>query len=211
QRVVDIAVRCDAASGSDRPIGTRRGLGAASNGGNLRHADAGNDSRRTYGAWSDTHIEHIQTGLDQRRRAVRRGHVISRQVEIGIAPTNLPDHVENVFRVAMGGVDGDQVRTRPYQAIHALFPILPDAHRGADSQAAARVFAGVGVLDFLFDVLNRDQTPEAKLVFDNQKFFNAMLMQEFLSLVEVDAGFYRHQVIFGHDLGNRTIKPFFEP
>jgi len=25
----------------------------------------------------------------------------------------------------MGGVDGDQVRTRPYQAIHSLFPILP--------------------------------------------------------------------------------------
>ena len=94
--------------------------------------------------------------------------------------------------MTMGGIDGDQVDTRSNQRFDPLFPIRTDAHRGADAQPAALVFRGVGKLNLLFDVLDRDQALELKAVVNDQKFFDAVLVQQFFRLIETHARFYCH-------------------
>ena len=89
----------DPAVGDDRHVTTRRRFGAATDGGDLRHADPGNDSRRADRAWSHADFDDVHTGFDQRRRAFRCGDVTAGEIEIRIAPTNASDHVENpVYR-----------------------------------------------------------------------------------------------------------------
>ncbi len=97
-----------------------------------------------------------------------------------------------------------------HQTLDSLFPVGAHADRGADAQPAALVFARVGILNFLFDVFDRDQTFELEALVHDQKLFDAMLVQQLFCSVEIDAGLHRHQVFLGHDLGYRTIVALFE-
>ncbi len=58
--------------------------------------------------------------------------------------------------MAVSSVDGNEIDAGAHKAFNALFPVCADADGGADAQPAALVFAGVGILNFLFDIFDRD-------------------------------------------------------
>ena len=121
----DIAGIFDAAVGDDRHVVLRRRFGAAADGGDLRHADAGDDARRANRTRADADFDDVDAGFDQRRRAFGRGHVAAGKIEIRITPANLADDIENIFRMAMRRIDGDQIHAGAHQALDPLFPIGP--------------------------------------------------------------------------------------
>src|SRR5688500_798846 len=199
----------DAAVGDNRHVVARRRLGATTDRRDLRHADPGNDAGRADRTGSDADLDDVDARLNQRRRALISCDVAAGKIEIRIAPANLADDIEHIFRMAMRRVDGDEIDAGAHQTFDALFPIRPHANRGADAKAAAPVLARVGILNFLFDVFDRDQPLELEAVVYDQQFFDAVLVQQLFCGIQIDAGPHRHEIFLRHDLGYRTIVALF--
>ena len=72
-------------------------------------------------------------------------------------------------------------------------------YRGTDPQAAQLVLAGMGVLDLLLDVLDRDQTLEAALLVDHQELLDSVPVEQQLGLLEGGAHRRGDQVFLGHE------------
>ncbi len=110
----------------------------------------------------------------------------------------------------MGGVDDYDIHSGGDQGVDTLHPVIADSDGGADAQAAEVVLAGVGILAYLFDVLDGDQTLELALIVDHKQLFDAVPVQVLLGLLEGCSRRNRHQLILGHDVGNRLLEPGFE-
>src|ERR1044071_6441320 len=117
-----------------------------------------------------------------------------------MAPADEAHRFEDVFRMAVGGVDDDHVDAGLHQRVDALLAVRADADGGADAEPAPFVFARVRILRLLLDVLDRDQTSELELLVDDEKLFDAVAMENLLGLVELDAGPRRDEIVLGHDL-----------
>ncbi len=148
--------------------------------------------------------------MNQGRRALVRGDVATGKIEVRIAPANLADDVEHIFRMAVRSIDRHQIDSRAHQAFYTLFPIGAHADSGANAQTTALVLAGVGILNFLFDVLDRNQPLELEAVVHDQELFDAVLVQQLFCRVEIDAGFHRDEILFRHHLGNGPVMALFE-
>src|SRR4029450_401955 len=85
-----------------------------------------------------------------------------------------------------------------------------DTHRGADAQPAALILAGAEILNGLLNVFDGDQPLEFKIVVDDEQFFDAVAVQQFLGGLEIHARSHRYQIILGHDLGYSTVEAPFE-
>ncbi len=68
----------------------------------------------------------------------------------------------------------------------------------ADAQAALFVFAGVGVFQFLLDVLDGDEAFELVVVVDDEELFDTMLVEDLLGLLERSADGDGDEVGLGH-------------
>ena len=86
-------------------------------------------------------------------------------------------------RMAVRGIDHDQIDARLDQPLGAVEALVADRGRGGDAQAALLVLAGVRIGDRLLDVLHRDQADAAVLVVDHQQLLDAVLVQQALGLV----------------------------
>jgi hypothetical protein len=72
-----------------------------------------------------------------------------------------PAHaVDDALRVAVRGVDDDDVHTRLDQRRDARLGVAADTDRRADAQAFLGVLAGVRVVGGLLDVLDRDHAAQ---------------------------------------------------
>ena len=60
--------------------------------------------------------------------------------------------------------------------------------------------AAIGVLLDLFDILDGDQALKTAFFIDDQQFFNAVLMEQGLAMLQVDAHLGGHQIFAGHDI-----------
>ena len=89
-------------------------------------------------------------------------------------------------RVAMGGVDDDEVDVGVDQPLATLEAGVADARGGGDAKAALLVLGGVRVEAALLDVLDGDQADAAIVLVDDEQLLDAVLMQEPLGLVLVD-------------------------
>ena len=79
--------------------------------------------------------------------------------------------------MAVGGVDGDDVYLAADQFLGPFEKITGRANGGAHAQAALFVLGRVGVLQFLLNVLDRDQALERVVVVHHQQFLNAVSVQ----------------------------------
>ena len=77
--------------------------------------------------------------------------------------------VEHVLRMAVRGIDDDEIDAGVDQRLGALEALVADGGRGGDAQPALLVLAGVRVGDRLFDVLDGDQADAAIVVVDHQR------------------------------------------
>ena len=93
------------------------------------------------------------------------------------------DGVEHVLRMAVRGIDHDEIDAGRDQRFGAREALVADGGRGGDAQPALLVLAGVRIGDRLLDVLDGDQADAAILVVDHQQLLDAVLMQQALGLV----------------------------
>jgi hypothetical protein len=93
-----------------------------------------------------------------------------------------------------------------YQLLGALEEVAGRADRGPYPQPALRILGGIGVLQLLLYVLNRDQTLQEVLIVHHQQLFHAMLVKDGLCLLESGADRDRDQVVLGHHLGHGQVE-----
>jgi hypothetical protein len=84
----------------------------------------------------------------------------------------------------VGAVDGEHVHFGFGQFLGALQKIAGGADGRAYAQASLRILGGVGIFQFLLNVFYGDQSFEVVLVVDDQKFFDAMLVENFFGIFE---------------------------
>ena len=111
--------------------------------------------------------------------------------------------IEHALRMAVRGVDHDDVDLGIDQQLGAAQPVLADAGRRGGAQAALLVLAGAGELVGLLDVLDGDQADAAIVVVDHQQLLDAALVQEPLGLVRAHAFAHRDQLLLGHQRAHR--------
>ena len=79
----------------------------------------------------------------------------------------------------MRAVDREHVNLGFREFLRALQKITGSSDGCADAQAAVGVLGGVGILQFLLDVLNRDQAFQVVLVVDDREAFRRDAREEF--------------------------------
>ena len=89
--------------------------------------------------------------------------------------------------MTMRRIDSDQIDAGSHQRLDPLFPVGAHTHRRADAQTTPLVFAGIRILNFLLDVLDRDQSLELEVVVHHQELLDPVLMQNLFGLIETDA------------------------
>ena len=98
----------------------------------------------------------------------------------------------------MSGVDGEDVGLGLGHFDGALQEVAGGADRGADAQAALIVFRGARIFELFLDVFYGDQAFEVEVLIDDEKFFDAMLLQDALGFVERGADGNGDEIVLGH-------------
>ena len=93
------------------------------------------------------------------------------------------DRVEHPLRMAVRGVDDDQVDAGLDQPLGALEAVVADAGGGGDAQAALLVLGGVGVGCAFSMSLTVIRPTQRYCVVDDQQLLDAVLVQQALGLV----------------------------
>ena len=179
-------------------------------GGDLRHAGAGDHARGADGAGADADFDGVGAGVDEGLGAFVGGDVAGEEIDVGEALLDFADGVEDARGVAVGGVDGEDVDALADQLGGALEVVAGGADGGADAQAALLILGGVGVLQFLLDVLDGDEALEFVVFVDDEEFFDAVLVEDFLGLLERGADGDGDEVFFGHHFGDGDVGAGFE-
>ena len=113
-------------------------------GGELRHADAGDDAGGADRARADADLDRVGAGIDQRLGAVGGGDVAGDDLGRVGEPADLADRVEDARGMAVRGVDHEDIDAGIEQRLGPLDPFRTCAGRGGGAQAPLLVLAGVG-------------------------------------------------------------------
>ena len=157
----------DAAVGDERDFGLPARLRRLDDGRELRHADAGDHARRADGAGPDADLDAIGAGVDQRPGAVGGGDVAADHLDIVGKLLDLFHRLQDGGRMAVRGVDDDDVDASIEQRLGPGDAVVADAGGRGDPEASLFVLAGVGVCLGLFHVLDRDQADAAERAVDD--------------------------------------------
>src|SRR2546423_863259 len=96
--------------------------------------------------------------------------------------------------------------TRAHEFVGALAEVSGRADGGGDAQSSEVVLRGVRVTDGLLYVFDRDETFEVLVVVNDEKLFDAVLLQDDLGLVERRADGDGDERLRRHDLGDRDVE-----
>jgi len=104
-----------------------------------------------------------------------------------------------------------RIHAAHYQRCCALQVISRRSNGSCNPQSSLLIFARVRILQFLLDVLDRDQPFQLVRIVHHQQLLYAMLMQNMLGLLQRRP--YRHsdQVLLRHYVANRNIRARHEP
>src|SRR6266481_4302060 len=206
----DVAGEFNAAVGDDGNAGAFGGARGFHDGGDLRDAGAGDHTRGADGAGSHTDFQAVDAESDEILCAVVGSDVAGDELHVWQAMANGFDGVHNARGMAVGGVDGDDVGFVLGHFDGALEKIAGGADGRADAQAALLIFCSARVFEFFLDVLYGDEAFEIEVLIDDEKFFDAMLLQKALRFVERGADGNGDEVILGHHGAYELIVIFFE-
>ena len=110
-------------------------------------------------------------------------------------------------RVAVGGIDDDDIDAGLYQPLQAFVAVAAGADGGAGAQLAERILAGVGMFGGLEDVLDRHQPAQFECCVDDQHPFEPVLVHQRLRFVEAGAFAHRDQPLARrHDAPDRRFE-----
>ncbi len=168
------------------PASTPR-LRRLEDGGELRHADAGDDAGGADRARPDADLDGVRARVDQRLRALSGGDVAGDDRDPVGGALDAAHLLEHLFGMAVRGVDDQAVDARLDQHLRALETLAADGGRRGDAQAPVGVLGGVGMGGRLLDVLDGDQPDAALRVVDDDELLDAVLVQQAARLVLADA------------------------
>ena len=94
----------------------------------------------------------------------------------------------------------DDVHPGLDQSLDPRLPVGAHADGGPHPQAPELVLAGQGILADFFDVLDGDEPVEIAVGVHHQQFFNAVLMEQGLGLLQGDPHVGGDQAVLGHHL-----------
>ena len=164
----------------------------------LRHADSGDDARRADGTGSDADLDGVGAGVDQRLRALGGRNVAGHDAH-GIRQLLGPgDGVEHALRVAVRGIDDEQIDAGIDQPLSALETVIADAGGGRDAKPPLSVLGGVRVQLRLLAVLDGDEADAVVVGVHDEELLDAALVQQTLGLVRVDALADRNEIVVRH-------------
>ena len=106
----------------------------------------------------------------------------------------------------MGGVDHHHIHPGGNQCLNALIGTGTHPNRRTDAQVPQIVLAGIGFFGGLVDILDGDQTTQAKGIVHHQNLFDPVFMQQTQNGVTIRALLDRHKLVLGgHDAGDWCI------
>ena len=190
ERLRDVARVLQAAVGDHRDAGLARGERRLVDGGDLRHADAGDDAGGADRAGADADLDGVRARVDERLRAGAGGDVAADDVDVverrvGLEPADDVDHARGV---AVGGVDDDDVDAGVAQSTPARSQASPKKPMArADAQAALVILGRVRVLLALVEVLDGDEAGEAAVRVDERQLLDLVLREDRDRAIRVDA------------------------
>ena len=94
------------------------------------------------------------------------------------------DRLQDADRVAVRGVDDQEIDVLLDQRRGPLFGVGADPDRRADPQPALGVLGRVRELDLLLDVLDRDQPGQIAVLVDDRQLFDPVPVQDLAGLFE---------------------------
>ena len=110
----------------------------------------------------------------------------------------------------MRRVDGNDVHLRLNERRNALHRVRRRADRGAHDQPSVLVARRVGILNALFDVLDRDKPFQIALRVYDGKLFDTVFPEDLLRVLERGSDGRGYEVLFGHDVFDRLVVVRFE-
>ena len=206
----DVAGIFDAAIGDDGNSGALGGARGFHDSGELRHACAGDDARGANRAGADADFESVDAERDEVFRGFVGGDVSGDELRFGKALANGFDGVHDARGVAMGGVDGEDVGLG-FGHFEGAFEVVAGCTDGrANAQAALFVFRRARVGAFFLDVFYRDEAFEIEVLVDDEKFFDAMFLQDAFGFVERGADGHGDKIFLGHHRADELGMIFFK-
>ena len=155
-------------------------------------------------------LDAVRAGARQFAGAVEGGDVAGQQFHVRQLRFHQLHGVEHLRRMPVGAVDGEHVDFGFCQFLRAFQKISGRADRCAHAQASLRVLRGVGILQLLLNVFDRDQALQVVLVVDHQKFLDAVLVKNLFRFFERGADGHGDQVLLGHHLVDRNVEAGFK-
>ncbi len=138
-----------------------RAASAASRiGGELRHADAGDDAGGADRARADADLDRIGAGVDQRLRALAGRDIAGDDRDLVGGALDAPDLVAGPAPNGHARCRRRGNRRPPPSAARRARTLVADGGGGGDAQAAVGVLGGVRMRGRLLDVLDGDE-PDA--------------------------------------------------
>src|SRR3954454_13188469 len=131
-RLRDVAGRGHAAVGDD---GNRGRAGALVDRRDLRDPDAGDDASRADRAWTYACLDCVSAGGDQGLRGFGGRHVPGDHLDVPLRLHAL-DHLRHRRRMAVRGVDDEDVDARIHERAGSIPRTRADPHCSADAKAA---------------------------------------------------------------------------
>ena len=168
----------------------------------MRHPDAGDNPGGADRTGTDTDLDRIGAGIDQRLRAFHGGDIAGDHLHGIGEPLDAVDGLQHPRGVTVRGVDHDDVDPGVNQPLGPPETALADSGGCCDAQPALRILAGQGMRDRLLHVLDGDEADAAVLIVHHQQFFDSVLVQHPLGFILADAFAHRHQILVRHQFGD---------
>ena len=144
-RLGEVARIFDAAVGDDRHAGRAPGLGRFQDGGELRHADAGDDAGGADRARPDADLDRVRAGVDQRLRALARRHIAGDDRDLVGRALDAADLLEHRLANGRARCRRRGSRRRPPSAVSARSkPLSPTVVAAATRRRPSASLAAFG-------------------------------------------------------------------
>jgi hypothetical protein len=187
-----------AAVGNDGDAGALRGARGFHHCGELGNAGAGDNARGADRAGADADFQAVDAERDQIFRGFIGGDVSRDELRFGKASANGFDGVHHARRVAVCGVNREDVGFGFEHFDGALEIVARCADGGANAEPALFIFSGARVFPFFLDIFDGDEALEIEILVDDEKFFDAVLLQDALGFLERGADGYGDEIFLGH-------------
>ena len=123
----NIATVADTAVGDEGDTARLGGFGAVGNGGELRHACAGDDAGGAYGACADAHLDYVGASFGQHLHTLGGHDIAGEDWQFRVARPHGLHGFDDAVGMAVGGVDSNRVHTGVDKAFGASQPLCADA------------------------------------------------------------------------------------